>query len=122
MRASVGSRLLPDPFLALFALRRRYLRAQSQALYKRYGHAITIFGAFFGLVLLEKPSLLAAPILQFWRDPLDWRANLAYVAGWLAIVGLWARVHRGFVRGAAFAVFARSASHGHRLGSMLDMA
>lgn len=119
MLASVG---LPDPFLALFALRRRYLREQSQALYKRYGHAIAIFGAFFALVLVERPSMLAAPILQFWRDPLDWGANLAWMIGWLAIVGLWARVHRGFVRGAAFAVFARTASHGHRHAARLDMA
>lgn len=122
MLASVGRRLLPDPFFALFALRRRYLREQSLLLYKRYGHALGILGAFFGLVLVEKPSMLAAPILQFWRDPLDWRANLSYIVGWLVVVGLWARVHRGFVRGAGFAVFARTASHGHRLAPLLDMA
>lgn len=117
MLASVGT-----PFLALFALRRRYLREQSQALYRRYGHAIAIFGAFLSLVLIEQPSVLAAPILHFWRDPLDLGASLAHVAGWLMVVVLWARVHRAFVRGAAFAVFARSGSHGHRLAPMLDLA
>lgn len=122
MLARVGRALLPDPFLALFALRRRYFAEQSHLLYKRYGHALGIFGAFFALVLVERPSLLAAPILQFWRDPLDWRANLGHVIGWLVVVALWARVHRGFVRGAAFAVFARTSRHGYHLASTLDLA
>ena len=122
MLASWRRRLLPQPFPALFALRRRYLRQESQALYQRYGHALGIFGAFFALALVERPSLLAAPILQFWRDPLAWRDNLVYLVGWLTVVGLWARVHRSFVRGAGFAVFARSASHGHYLAPRLDMA
>jgi hypothetical protein len=113
--------LLPH-FLALFALRRRYLRAQSQALYKRYGQALGIALAFFGLVLVERPTLLAAPILHFWGDPGNWQAGLAYLGGWLFVVGLWARVHRGFVRGGAFADFARTSSQGQRVGSALDLA
>jgi len=111
-----------EPFGALFLLRRRYFAAQSRALYARYAHALVICLALFGLALVERPTLLAAPILHFWRDPADWRTGLMYVAGWLAAVALWARVHRPFVRGAALAGFARASLHGGRVAPALDLA
>ena len=111
-----------EPFGALFLLRRRYFALRSRALYARYAHVLTICLALFGLVLIERPSLLAAPILHFWRDPGDWQAGLAYGAGWLLIIALWARVHRPFVRGAALAEFARASLHGQRVAPALDIA
>jgi hypothetical protein len=111
-----------EPFGALFLLRRRYFAAQSRALYACYAHALVICLALFGLALVERPTLLAAPILHFWRDPADWRTGLMYVAGWLAAVALWARVHRPFVRGAALAGFARASLHGGRVAPALDLA
>jgi hypothetical protein len=111
-----------EPFGALFLLRRRYFAAQSRALYARYVHALVICLALFGLALVERPTLLAAPILHFWRDPADWRTGAIYIAGWLAAVALWARVHRPFVRGAALAGFVRASLHGGRVAPALDLA
>jgi len=111
-----------EPFGTLFLLRRRYFAAQSRALYARYAHALVICFALFGLALVERPTLLAAPILHFWHDPADWRTGSIYVAGWLAAVALWARVHRPFVRGAALAGFARASLHGGRVAPALDLA
>jgi hypothetical protein len=111
-----------EPFGALFLLRRRYFAARSRALYARYAHALVICLALFGLALVERPTLLAAPILHFWHDPADWRTGAIYVAGWLAAVALWARVHRPFVRGAALAGFARASLHGGRVAPALDLA
>lgn len=111
-----------EPFGTLFLLRRRYFAAQSRALYARYAHALLSCLALFGLALVERPTLLAAPILHFWRDPADWRTGAIYVAGWLAAVALWARVHRPFVRGAALAGFARVSLHGGRVAPALDLA
>ena len=93
---------------ALYRARRASYRQQSDDLYRRYGHVLTIGLSLFGLMLLERPSLLAAPLLQFWRAPAEWLANLAHAAGWMALVAAWAGVHRGFVRGGAFAAFSRS--------------
>jgi hypothetical protein len=111
-----------EPFGTLFQLRRRYFTAQSRALYARYAHALVICLALFGLALVERPTLLGAPILHFWRDPADWRTGSIYVVGWLAAVALWARVHRPFVRGAALAGFARASLHGGRVAPALDLA
>ena len=111
-----------EPFGTLFLLRRRYFAAQSRALYARYGHALVICLALFGLALVERPTLVAAPILHFWRDPAGWRTGAVYIAGWLAAVALWARVHRPFVRGAALAGFARASLHGGRVALALDFA
>lgn len=109
-------------FGTLFLLRRRYFVQQSRALYARYLHVLTICFALFGLALVEQPGLIAAPILHFWRDPGNWQAGLAYAGGWLAAIALWARVHRGFVRGAALADFARASIHGQRVAPALDGA
>lgn len=117
MDASFGA-----PFGTLFLLRRRYFVQQSRALYARYMHVLTIGFALFGLVLVEQPSLIAAPILHFWRDPGNWQAGLAYAGCWLAAIALWARVHRGFVRGAALADFTRASIHGQRVAPALDGA
>ncbi|MBD8563225.1 hypothetical protein IFU01_02970 [Oxalobacteraceae sp. CFBP 8763] len=113
---------MAEPFGALFLLRRRYFAAQSRALYARYAHALVICLALFGLALVERPTLLAAPILHFWRDPADWRTGSIYIAGWLAAVALWAREHRPFVRGAELAGFARASLHGGRVAPALDLA
>lgn len=110
------------PFGLLFLLRRRYFVQQSRALYRRYAHVLTIFFMLFGLVLVEQPTLLAAPILHFWRDPGNWQAGLAYAGGWVALIALWARVHRPFVRGAALAHFVRTSIHGQRIAPALDVA
>lgn len=111
-----------EPFGTLFLLRRRYFAEQVRALYARYAHALVICLALFGLALVERPTLLAAPILHFWRDPADWRTGSIYVAGWLAAVAVWARVHRPFVRGAPLAGFARASLHGGRVAPALDLA
>jgi hypothetical protein len=111
-----------EPFGTLFLLRRRYFAAQSRALYARYAHVLVICLALFGLALVERPTLLAAPILHFWRDPADWGTGSIYIVGWLAAVALWARVHRPFVRGAALAGFARASLHGGRVAPALDVA
>lgn len=113
---------LAEPFGALFRLRRRYFFSQSRALYARYAHVLILCLALFGLLLVERPGLLAAPILHFWRDPANWQAGLAYGAGWLLLIALWARVHRPFVRGAALADYARASPAGARVAPALDLA
>jgi len=114
--------MVAEPFGALYLLRRQYFSQQSRALYRRYAHVLTILLTFFGLMLVERPGLLAAPILHFWREPANWQASLAYAGGWLLVIALWARVHQTFVRGAALAGFARTSVHGQRVAPALDFA
>lgn len=109
-------------FLQLFRLRHRYFSTRARALYERYAQALGIVLALFGLVLVERPTLLAAPLLHFARAPSGWQSNAAVACAYCLVVALWARVHRDFVRGAALAGFVRISVHGRRLAPMLDMA
>jgi len=117
----VTAKLLPL-FFQLFRLRHRYFSSRSRALYERYAQALGIMLALFGLVLLERPTLLAAPFLHFAGLWPGWQSNAAVACAYLLVVALWARVHRDFVRGAALAGFVRISVHGRRMAPVLDMA
>jgi len=116
-----SARLLPL-FLQLFRLRHRYFSTRSRALYERYAQALGVVLAMFGLVLVGRPTLLAAPLLHFAGPASGWQSNAVVACAYLLVVALWARVHRDFVRGAAHTGFVRISLHGRRLAPMLDMA
>ncbi|GGB92673.1 hypothetical protein GCM10011572_13320 [Pseudoduganella buxea] len=109
-------------FLMLYRVRHAHFRRQSLALYRRYGHALMIFLALFGMAVAERPALLAEPLLHFWRAPQPWPANLAHVAAWLALVTVWAGIHRAFIRGGALAAYSRSLPLGDRAAPLVDLA
>lgn len=96
------------PFFLLLRSRRAWFRRQSFALYLRYAHALGVALMFFGLLLVERPALLAEPILHFWRAPGGLAANAGWAAAWLGCVYVWVRIHRDSVAGGAMAAFSRS--------------
>lgn len=96
------------PFFLLLRSRRAWFRRQSFALYLRYAHALGVALMFCGLLLVERPALLAEPILHFWRAPGGLAPNAGWAATWLACVYVWVRIHRDFVSGGAMAAFSRS--------------
>lgn len=96
------------PFFLLLRSRRAWFRRQSFALYLRYAHALGVALMFFGLLLVERPALLAEPILHFWRAPGGLAANAGWAAAWLGCVYVWVRIHRDCVAGGAMAAFSRS--------------
>jgi len=115
--------LAPDrPFFLLLRSRRAWFRRQSFALYRRYAQVAGVLLMFGGVLLAERPSLIAAPILHFWRPPGSLFANAGWAAAWLGVVYVWVRIHRGFVLGGAMAGFARSLPGGVRAGPLVDAA
>ncbi|MCC2973936.1 hypothetical protein [Massilia sp. IC2-476] len=96
------------PFFLLLRSRRAWFRRESFGFYLRYAHVLGVVVALCGPMLLERPELPAEPILHFWREPGSVGANAAWAGAWLAIVALWARIHRGFIAGGALAAYARS--------------
>ncbi len=109
-------------FLALYRVRQAHFRQQSLALYRRYGHALMLFLALFGMAVAERPALLAEPLLHFWRTPQPWPSNMAHVSAWLALVTVWAGVHRAVIRGGALAAYSRSLPLGDRAAPLVDLA
>lgn len=110
------------PFFLLLRSRRAWYRRQSFALYLRYAHVLAVLLALTGPALAERPEVLAAPILHFWRAPGDPVANAGWAFAWLACVYVWVRVHRPFVAGGALAGFARSLPGAVRAGPLVDAA
>jgi hypothetical protein len=108
------------PFFLLLRSRRAWYRRQSFALYLRYAHVLAVLLALTGSALAERPEMLAAPILHFWRSPDDPLANAGWAFAWLACVFVWVRVHRPFVAGGALAAFARSLPGAVRAGPFVD--
>lgn len=95
-------------FMILYRIRRDAFRRQSMALYRRYSQAIMLFMALFGILFRERPSLLAEPLLHFWRAPGSIGPDLAFAAGWMALVAAWTSIHGPFIRGGALARYSRS--------------
>lgn len=114
--------LAGQAFVALYRVRQAYFRQQSLALYRRYGHALMLFLGLAGMLVAERPALLAEPLLHFWRAPQAWHANLGWTAGWIALVTAWASIHRPFVRGGALAAWSRSLPLGQRAAPWVDLA
>lgn len=83
---------------------------------------VVVLLALFGLMLVDRPALLAEPILHFWREPGTLLANAGWAAAWLAIVGVWVRIHRGFIKGGALAAFTRSLPNAVRVAPLVDAA
>lgn len=110
------------PFFLLLRSRRAWYRRQSFALYLRYAHVLAVLLALSGPALAERPELLAAPILHFWRAPGDPVSNAGWAFAWLACVFVWVRVHRPFVAGGALAGFVRSLPGAVRAGPFVDAA
>lgn len=110
------------PFFLLLRSRRAWFRRQSFALYLRYAHVLGVVVALCGPMLLERPALPAEPILHFWREPGSLGANAAWAGIWLAVVALWARIHRGFIAGGALAAYARSLPLAPRTLRQVDAA
>ena len=109
-------------FLTLYRIRRAAFRQQSMALYHRYGQAIMPFLALFGILIIERPSLLADPLLHFWRAPGVILFDLGWALGWMALVGAWTSVHRAFIRGGALARYSRSLPLPRRTLQLVDLA
>ena len=108
-RVTLAARLgEPSAFLTLYRIRRAAFRQQSMDLYRRYGQVIVVFLALFGILLKERPSLLAEPLLHFWRAPGQVLPDLAFGLAWMALAGAWTSVHRPFIRGGALARYSRS--------------
>lgn len=117
------ARLAPEhPFFVLLRSRRAWYRRQSFALYLRYAHVLAVLLALAGPALAERPEVLAAPILHFWRAPGGFLVNAGWAGLWLACVVVWVRVHRGFIAGGALAVYARSLPGAVRAGPWVDAA
>ncbi len=108
------------PFFLLLRSRRAWYRRQSFALYLRYAYVLAVLLALTGPALAERPEVLAAPILHFWRAPNDPLSNAGWAGAWLACVFVWVRVHRPFVAGGALAAFARSLPGAVRAGPVVD--
>jgi len=112
----------PSAFLTLYRIRRSAFRRQSMALYRRYGQAIMLFLALFGILLRERPDLLAAPLLHFWRAPGELLAGLAWGAVWMALVATWTGIHAPFIRGGALARYSRSLPLPRHTLRLVDLA
>lgn len=110
------------PFFLLLRSRRAWYRRRSFALYLRYAHVLAVVLALSGPALAERPEVLAAPILHFWRAPGEPLANAGWAFGWLACVFVWVRVHRSFIAGGALAGFVRSLPGAVRAGPFVDAA
>ena len=102
--------------------RRAYFRRQSFSLYARYVHVVVVLLALFGVALIDRPALLAEPILHFWREPGSPGANAGWAGAWLALVATWTRIHRGFIGGGALAAFTRSLPQAVRAGPLVNAA
>lgn len=111
-----------DAFFVMWRSRRAYFRRQSLALYLRYANVVAVLLALFGLLLVDRPALLAEPVLHFWRERGSLLANVAWGGTWLATVGIWVRIHRGFIKGGALAIFTRSLPQAVPVAPLVDAA
>ena len=93
----------------LLKLRQVYFRTRTAELYKRYTDSCFLLAVLFGPALVKAPAVLARPILAFREDPLNLYGNALLMLAWFGIVIIWAKVHRPFVQGGAFPIFARTA-------------
>lgn len=109
-------------FLTLYRIRRAAFHQQTMALYRRYGQAIMPFLALFGVLIIERPGLLAEPLLHFWRAPGVILFDLGWALAWMALVGAWTSVHRAFIRGGALARYSRSLPLPPRTLQLVDLA
>ena len=110
------------PFFLLLRSRRAWYRRQSFALYLRYGHVLAVLLALTGPALIERPEVLAEPILHAWRHPGDLLANAGWAGVWLGCVFVWVRVHRPFIEGGALATYVRSLPETVRAAPLVDAA
>lgn len=94
---------------SLLKLRQAFFRTRTSELYRSYTNAGTVAAVMFAPVLIKAPDAVSRPILAFRDDPLNLHANFLLLLAWFCSVMIWARIHRGFVRGGALPVFARSA-------------
>jgi hypothetical protein len=78
-------------------------------MYKRYTDSCLLLAVLFGPALIKAPTVVARPILAFRDDPLNLHGNALLLLAWFSIVIVWAKVHRPFVQGGAFPIFARTA-------------
>ncbi|MCD2518970.1 hypothetical protein LQ564_21960 [Massilia sp. G4R7] len=111
-----------SPFFLLLRSRRAWYRRQSFALYLRYGHVLAVLLALTAPALIERPEVLAEPILHAWRHPGDLLGNAAWACAWLGCVFAWVRVHRPFIAGGALATYVRSLPETVRAAPLLDGA
>jgi len=115
--------LAPEhPFFLLLRSRRAWYRRQSFVLYLRYGHVLAVLLALTGPALIERPAVLAEPILHFWRHPGALLANAGWACAWLGCVFVWVRVHRPFIAGGALAGYVRSLPETVRAAPLVDAA
>ena len=110
------------PFFLLLRSRRAWYRRQSFALYLRYGHVLAVLLALTGPALMERPAVLAEPILHAWRHPGDLLANAGWACAWLGCVFVWVRLHRPFIAGGALATYVRSLPGSVRAAHWVDTA
>lgn len=111
-----------SPFSLLLRSRRAWYRRQSFALYLRYAHVVAVLLALTGPALIERPDLLAEPILHFWRGGGSHLSDAGWALGWLACVFVWVRVHRPFIAGGALAAYLRSLPETVKAAPYVDAA
>lgn len=95
-------------FDLLLKLRVRNCRNQTRDLYRRYRQVAFLIAGLFGLVIVERPGLIALPILAFADTPFEWLSNLQYLAIWLLAAMVWVSLHKEFLLGSGLAEFAQS--------------
>lgn len=111
-----------SPFLVLYRIRRAAFRQGSVDLYRRYGQVIVLSLALFGILLKERPGLLAEPLLHFWRAPGELLPDLAFGAAWMALVAAWTAAHGAPIRGGALARYCHSLPLARRTHRLVDLS
>ncbi len=111
-----------SPFFLLLRSRRAWYRRQSFALYLRYAHVVAVLLALTGPALIERPELVAEPILHLWRGGGSLLSDAGWGLGWLACVFVWVRVHRPFITGGALAAYLRSLPEAVKAAPYVDAA
>jgi len=77
-------------------------------LYGKYFHIVMLFLAFFGIILTERPEIIAWPILHFKSEPSNIVVSIVAVLIWHIAIWCWISVHRNGVRGGRFWDHSRS--------------
>lgn len=108
--------------LHLLRMRLSFFRNQTKGLYDRYLDVCFLLALLFAPALIQTPTLIASPILAFFEHPFATWRNLVPLLTWLGLAVVWARIHRGFIRGGQLARFVRSLSISELELRLVDVA
>ena len=97
-----------NSFAILYQVRQKFLYLSTRTLYRHYSHLVILFLAFFGMLVREKPEVLAWPILHFASHPSDIAMSAVALATWQILVWCWTAIHRKGVSGDHFWTYSQS--------------